>query len=46
MLEGGLLLLALGLGIGAPLLLVGTVGARLLPRPGVWMPKTCSCSTP
>ena len=38
-LEGGLLLLALGLGIGAPLLLVGTVGARLLPRPGVWMTR-------
>ena len=38
-LEGGLLLLALGLGIGAPLLLVGTVGARLLPRPGVWMAR-------
>lgn len=34
---GGLALLSLGLGMGAPLLLVGTVGAQLLPKPGSWM---------
>ncbi|OHX11719.1 thiol:disulfide interchange protein [Chromobacterium sphagni] len=36
-LKGGLALLAMGLGMGAPLLLVGALGARLLPRPGLWM---------
>ena len=36
-LTGGLALFAMGLGMGAPLLLVGTLGARLLPRPGDWM---------
>lgn len=36
-LQGGLLLFALGLGMGVPLLLVGTLGARVLPRPGPWM---------
>lgn len=36
-LTGGLALLSLGLGMGVPLLLVGTLGARLLPRPGDWM---------
>ncbi|MFD2191722.1 protein-disulfide reductase DsbD [Pistricoccus aurantiacus] len=35
--QGGLALLALGLGMGAPLLLVGMIGPRLLPRPGSWM---------
>lgn len=34
---GGLALLSLGLGMGVPLLAVGTVGAQLLPRPGPWM---------
>ncbi|MBD1554345.1 protein-disulfide reductase DsbD [Pseudomonas typographi] len=34
---GGLKLLALGLGMGAPLLLVGTGGAALLPKAGAWM---------
>jgi thiol:disulfide interchange protein DsbD len=32
--SGGLALLSMGLGMGVPLLLVGTLGARLLPRPG------------
>ena len=36
-LTGGLALLSMGLGMGVPLLLVGTLGARLLPRPGDWM---------
>jgi thiol:disulfide interchange protein DsbD len=35
--QGALLLLALGLGMGVPLLVLGTVGARYLPRPGPWM---------
>ncbi|QOR40715.1 protein-disulfide reductase DsbD [Billgrantia diversa] len=34
---GGTALLALGLGMGAPLILIGTVGNRLLPKPGAWM---------
>lgn len=34
---GGAALLALGLGMGAPLVLIGTLGSRLLPRPGPWM---------
>ncbi|SHE78398.1 thiol:disulfide interchange protein DsbD [Modicisalibacter ilicicola DSM 19980] len=38
-LLGGAALLALGLGMGAPLLLVGALGARLLPRPGEWMTR-------
>jgi thiol:disulfide interchange protein DsbD len=36
-LTGGLALLFMGLGMGVPLLVVGTLGARLLPRPGCWM---------
>ncbi|MCP1292548.1 MULTISPECIES: protein-disulfide reductase DsbD [unclassified Chromobacterium] len=36
-LKGGLALLAMGLGMGVPLLLVGALGAKLLPRPGLWM---------
>ena len=36
-LTGTLVLFAMGLGMGAPLLLVGTLGAKLLPRPGAWM---------
>lgn len=38
-LLGGTALLALGLGMGTPLLLVGALGARLLPRPGPWMDR-------
>nr|WP_245947764.1 protein-disulfide reductase DsbD [Halomonas montanilacus] len=34
---GGAALLALGLGMGVPLLLVGTFGATSLPRTGAWM---------
>ncbi|WP_199406791.1 protein-disulfide reductase DsbD [Chromobacterium sp. ATCC 53434] len=36
-LKGSLALLAMGLGMGVPLLAVGALGARLLPRPGLWM---------
>ena len=36
-LQGALLLLAMGLGMGVPLLVIGTLGARWLPRPGSWM---------
>lgn len=34
---GGMALLALGLGMGAPLLVLATLGSSLLPRPGPWM---------
>lgn len=34
---GAAVLFALGLGMGAPLLLVGTLGTTLLPRTGAWM---------
>ncbi|QOR39342.1 protein-disulfide reductase DsbD [Billgrantia diversa] len=34
---GGAALLTLGLGMGVPLLLVGTFGATALPRSGAWM---------
>lgn len=34
---GGAALLALGLGMGLPLLLIGTFGAQLLPKRGAWM---------
>ncbi len=36
-LLGGLALFALGLGMGVPLLLVGTSAGKLLPRAGGWM---------
>ncbi|WP_246116412.1 protein-disulfide reductase DsbD [Cobetia crustatorum] len=36
-LKGGLALFALGLGMGIPLILVGTFGASLLPKAGSWM---------
>lgn len=36
-LLGGAALLALGLGMGMPLLAIGTGGAKLLPRTGAWM---------
>ncbi|WP_368448400.1 protein-disulfide reductase DsbD [Cobetia amphilecti] len=35
--TGGLALFALGLGMGVPMILVGTFGASLLPRAGGWM---------
>lgn len=35
--QGALLLLALGLGMGVPLVVISTAGARWLPRPGAWM---------
>lgn len=35
--RGGAALLALGLGMGTPLLLVGAGGGHLLPRAGAWM---------
>ena len=38
-LQGGLVLFALGLGIGTPLLLLVTVGNRFLPKPGAWMDR-------
>ena len=34
---GGLALLFLGLGMGVPLLVVGTLGAQFMPKPGAWM---------
>lgn len=37
--SGGLALFAMGLGMGLPLILVGTLGTYLLPRPGVWMER-------
>ena len=37
MLQGGLALFALGVGMGLPLLVLVTVGTRFLPRPGAWM---------
>ena len=36
---GGLALFALGLGMGVPLLLVGTSAGKLLPRAGGWMDR-------
>jgi thioredoxin:protein disulfide reductase len=37
MTMGATLLFALGLGMGVPMLVIGVVGARALPRPGPWM---------
>ncbi|WP_341938740.1 protein-disulfide reductase DsbD [Marinimicrobium sp. C2-29] len=34
---GGLALFALGLGMGVPLLVIGTLGNRILPKAGNWM---------
>ncbi|KPQ26062.1 MAG: thiol:disulfide interchange protein DsbD [Halomonas sp. HL-48] len=34
---GGAALFSLGLGMGLPLILIGTVGSQLLPKPGAWM---------
>ena len=36
---GGLALFALGMGMGVPLLLVGTSAGKLLPRAGLWMDR-------
>jgi thiol:disulfide interchange protein DsbD len=36
-LNGALVLFAMGLGMGLPLLLLVTVGQRFLPKPGAWM---------
>lgn len=36
-LHGGLILFAMGVGIGVPLLLLVTVGNRFMPKPGAWM---------
>lgn len=36
-LHGGLILFAMGIGMGIPLLLLVTVGNRFLPKPGAWM---------
>lgn len=36
---GGLALFALGLGMGAPLLAIGTLGGRFLPKPGPWLER-------
>ena len=38
-LTGALVLFAMGLGMGVPLLLVGALGPRLLPKPGDWMDR-------
>lgn len=37
--HGGVLLLALGIGMGIPLLVVAMVGSKYLPRPGQWMER-------
>lgn len=39
---GGSALFALGLGMGAPLLVIGTSAGKLLPRAGAWMDTTKS----
>lgn len=38
-LTGGLALFALGMGMGLPLLAIAAFGARILPKPGVWMER-------
>jgi thiol:disulfide interchange protein DsbD len=40
--QGALLLLALGLGMGIPLVIAATLGARFLPKPGAWMDRVKS----
>lgn len=40
---GALALLALGLGMGVPVIIVGTVGSALLPTPGPWMVRVKAC---
>jgi len=39
---GGLALFALGLGMGVPLLLIGTSAGKLLPKAGIWMDRVKS----
>src|SRR3990167_4113831 len=34
---GGIALFAMGIGMGAPLLLIGALGSRILPKSGAWM---------
>ncbi|WP_158227169.1 protein-disulfide reductase DsbD [Mangrovitalea sediminis] len=38
-LFGGLALFVLALGMGAPLLVIGTAGVRILPKAGAWMER-------
>lgn len=40
---GALALFALGLGMGVPVIIVGTVGSALLPTPGPWMVRVKAC---
>ena len=40
--QGALLLFALGLGMGVPLLVLATAGTRYLPQPGAWMDRVKS----
>lgn len=40
---GALALLALGFGMGVPVIIVGTVGSALLPSPGPWMVRVKAC---
>ncbi|MDP2867558.1 MAG: protein-disulfide reductase DsbD [Methyloversatilis sp.] len=37
--QGALLLAALGMGMGLPLVIAGTLGSRFLPKPGPWMDR-------
>ena len=37
--TGGLALLALGMGMGTPLIILGTTGASVLPKAGMWMDR-------
>jgi thioredoxin:protein disulfide reductase len=37
--RGAVLLFALGIGMGLPMLVVSVLGARVLPRPGPWMDR-------
>ncbi len=42
-LWGGIYLFVLGLGIGLPLFVASVFGARLLPKPGIWMDRLKVC---
>jgi thiol:disulfide interchange protein DsbD len=37
--KGGALLFALGIGMGLPLIAISVLGARSLPKPGLWMER-------
>jgi thiol:disulfide interchange protein DsbD len=37
--KGGLLLFVMGIGMGLPLIAVSVLGARSLPKPGLWMER-------